>query len=677
MRKHWILLGIYAVLALIMTLPVIINPLHTIAGQGGDPWQTMWRFTTKAESGITGFWMDVSGKSDPQLVNLSVWPWMPIHMIFGEPLGYNVIFFLNFVLSGYAMALFIKYLTRSESILSPAPVLAGIAYMFAPYHIAHSLGHFGAMQMQWIPFIFTVALSALRSWRIWKLILLALLITIQSWEEHHYMVWLAVAGMIFCALYWKEFVATIRSHIWGVVLLGILLCIGVVVPYIPTIQLQQTDSSAITSSTDQIIRFSADLFSFITPAPWHPLWGGIAHALFGQYFTGNEAESVQYLGIPLLIVIIFFGKHTPHKQRITWISIGGIFFILSLGPVLHVFGHITSIRLPYGLIEHLPVFSAIRTIARAGSMVTFAVCVLLAWVIATNQHRKIVSFAIGVLILLDFLFIPFPTQSAVLSPAYAALATIPGKNLIEIPAATNYVAASRSLFAQTIDHKEALGNIALERGQSADVFELAKSVPALRQLLYVRTTELQQDRPEFFQQDLRESLVDSMKWLDIHAILIHTDSISASQKGVLESFLESMKVFSKTSYGDADLYTLKPDASYKTDGVLLVRGDGFEHIGYDPKRKSTFAEIPTSAAITLINVTQNSLPIELSLVVPNESPSDVAIQDTTGTTLNKIDTGTERIFSMQLKPGETILRILSMGQDRAILQNPVLSVTKL
>lgn len=654
-------------------MPVILHVQSRVAGIGGDPWQTMWRFTVKDQEGLRGFASDLMGKGDPQLVNLSIWPWMPIHALLGEPAGYNTIFLLSFLLSGYAMALLVSTLARKR-ILSAGPILAGIAYMFAPYHIAHSLGHFGAMQLQWIPFIVALAVSYVRNQKIWKILVLGILCTIQAWEEHHYALWLALFALISIAIYWKPLrkeltVKNRTSWILGSIIFLFIVSMGVIVPNIPTVKLAGQDSGALSLGLDQTTRFSADLFAFITPAPFHPIWGMVFNNLFGQYFTGNTAESVQYIGIGILISILFFKKHIPILQKRLWFSVLAIFGIISLGPVLHIFGHVTSIPLPYALFAKLPVFSAIRTISRAGVFVTFSSCVLLGWVVATNYHRFRTTIVITGFLLLDFLCVPFAMQSAVLSPAYDLLANVPGKNIIEIPAATNYVAASRSLYAETIDHKQAIGNIALERGQSQDAFNLAKSIPAIRQLLYLRTTELAQDRPEFFVQDLQETLPDAMKWLDTSSILVHTDSLSQVQKDALDHFLSTQKIFTKHAFSDANVYVRNPEIQSRTDGVFLIRGDGFENIGYDPKRLATFAEIPNIATVILVNVLQRPVSVELSYSVPIESTDSIVVQDSKGNVLDR-----KKII---IQPGQTSILFKNTASKKAIIQNPVMTITPL
>lgn len=687
-KEHFIALLAFSVITVFMALPVILNMNTSIAGTGGDPWQTMWRFETKSHlldgsSGIPESTKRIAeeffGFGAPHLTNLSVWPWMIFHLLFGQPLAYNILWLLHFILAGYAMALLVKVLTNRSSILEPAPLLAGIAYMTMPYHIAHSLGHFGAMQLEWIPFIVVSAIVFFRTPTLTKAILLGILLTIQAWVEHHYIVWIALFALIAAFIYRKElrlfiFPSQERGKRTSLLLaLSGILVMGILLPFIPTIRLASENNEALALGVDQTIRFSADLFSFITPPPYHPVWGSAFNALFGQYFTGNEAESVQYLGLSLILAIAFFHRHIPVKQKRLWVTTILFFGILSLGPVLHIFGKETSLPLPYALLANLPVFSAIRVISRAGVMVSFATALLFGWVIATNLHRKQTSYIIGALILLEFLFFPFPMQSAKLSPVYNALTSIPGKTVIEIPAATNYVAASRSLYASSIHGKEALGSIALERGQHEDAYDLVKSIPGIRQLLYLRTTELTENRNEFFNQNIRETLPDAMKYLDAHAIIVHSDSLSAVQNTAITSLLERIPGYTKKSFGDALLYTFTTPST-SSDGIFAVRGEGWENIGYDPKRESVFAEVPQKASLSIINVRNTPVSIKLSFLVSPDSSNGIAIRDESYNILQSTEAGSIFTYSLSLQPGVATFAFTPTGDTKAIIQNPQLSI---
>ena len=68
-RQHILSLAVFTVLALLMSLPVVLNMGDGIAGQGGDPWQALWRLESKADLGFPEFVRDLSGAGEARLAN--------------------------------------------------------------------------------------------------------------------------------------------------------------------------------------------------------------------------------------------------------------------------------------------------------------------------------------------------------------------------------------------------------------------------------------------------------------------------------------------------------------------------------------------------------------------------------------------------------------------------------
>ena len=552
-RKEILVLALYGALTLLMTMPLLANITTHVAGAGGDPWQTMWRF----EDSVRVFSAErLFGGGEARLVNLSVWPWIGLHALFGQPLAYNIVWLLSFVLSGYFMFLLARYLTKHET----ASFLAGIFYMFLPFHVAHSLGHFGAMQMQWIPLAILLLFLFFKRPTIWRTLGLTLVLVMQSWTEHHYFLWLVIfAGLFYLIrpfgatspskgevpLLTKERSAAYggRARLPGVVqyyvLLVFLLFFFVVLPWVPTMKLAFQPGSGLELGKEQTIRFSADVFSFVAPPQWQPIWGGVFHELLGKHFTGNAAEATQFLGWVPLLLIIFFFKSVPRKQAVFWTTIAAVFALIALGPRLHVFGNVLPVPLPYDLLGGLPVFSSVRAVARAGVMVGAAVSILFAWILANKMaKRRWSALIVGAVILIEFLWLPIPLQSTELSRAYDLIAELPGKRLVEIPAATNYTVASRALYASLIHGKEVVGNIALERAEGDEELKRLRSTPGLRWLIFARPQSLL-NAPEDFGQDVAGAVREGLAKLDVHVIAVHSEVMSGPDAFALTRWLEN------------------------------------------------------------------------------------------------------------------------------------------
>ena len=577
LKKHLVVLLLYTVLTLVMTMPVALNLTTHIAGSGGDPWQTLWRFEQPINLS------ELFGGGEPRLVNNSTIPWLPLHLLFGQPAAYNIIWLLSFILSGYFMYLLVGHLTRSKR----AAFLSGLLYMFLPFHVAHALGHFGAMQTQWLPLTIWLTFAFMEKQTWWRAIGLAAVITMQSWTEHHYLLWYAIFIVILFVVEWKRIQSTFRQSlipnspassgipqrrdkflIPAALIILVLICAAL--PWWPTVQQAFSNAEALELGWQQTIRFSADLFAFVIPASLHSIWGGPLATLLADDFTGNTAEATHYLGLIPLLLVIFFSQRTPKKQLWLWLTVAAVFGLIALGPRLHVLGTVTGIPLPYTLIDGLPVFSAVRAVGRASIMIGIGLAVLFGWVVREHVNRRHFAGILSALVLLEFLLVPVALQSAELSPAYQAVAELPGKTIIELPAATNYTAASRALYASREHGKRSFGNVALERGRVRDDVANGRSLPALRQLLYLRSKHLQEGRPEFHNQELVEAFVDTARYIDAQAVLVHRDSLSPVQLVAVTNFLEEQAGLAPQLFGDVVLYQLTSDFQARGDGVFLL-----------------------------------------------------------------------------------------------------------
>ncbi len=201
-----------------------------------------------------------------------------------------------------------------------------------------------------------------------------------------------------------------------------------------------------------------------------------------------------------------------------------------------------------------------------------------------------------------------------------------------------------------------LGNIALERGESEDADNLIKSIPAVRQLLYLRTTDLEEQRSEFFDQDLAETLPDAMKYLNAYAVVVHTDSLSSVQKNAVANLFTTVPAFSRQSFGDVDVYTLNHSEA-SSDGVFVIRDEGWEDVGYDPKRESVFAEVPTEATVTIMNINSYPVTVTLAYTMAPESMGELQAEK-----------------NITVDPGQREVKFRHVGNGKSIIQNPSFTV---
>jgi len=698
--KHAGVIAAYSILVIILTWPVAAKISTHIVGSGGDPWQTLWRLEEKASlfraASITGSWGDVVkhefiGQGEDRLINLSAWPWLPVVIVGGAVRGYNVIWLASFVLAGYGMYLLVGWLvktnigkqpaasaetkTKGTMLLDEAPAfLAGMAYLLLPYHVAHARGHFGAMQIQWLPFIILTAWSLVRIPKIWKALMLIALITIQAWTEHHYFLWLVILSVWFVACYWREvgdFIKNRRGGWYaGLVIVGMVVTVGMSLA--PTIKLASQENGQLDLGQEQVVRYSADPFAYIVPASFHTLWGKAAGTIWGKYFTGNVEEATLFIGLLPILMVLFFRQNIPKAEQRFWFITAAIFFVISLGPKLHLLGYVTPIPLPWKWFNTWPLLSAVRTMARAGIMVNLAWMVLFGWVLATQIKRLGSAGVVMAIIIIEFLLVPMPMMSAEMPRVYEVLKGRPGQAIIEIPTATNYTVASRALYGSLEHGKRVINNIALERAEGAEAYEEIKSLPAVRQLMYLRTSHLLEQRNEFMEQEMVETMADVLNWLEVNQVIVHPDSLSETQKAAVVDFLERRNELKREVVDDTWLY----DISQLTpgDGVFVARDDAWGEVGKEPETGEIVAGIKDMATLTIYNLNSEPRNLRVSWRTDLESAKrlkfsglpDVKVRE------NEIE-GVQTIEVVALS-GRSTLRIENVGEKAIIIRQPVMQV---
>jgi hypothetical protein len=490
---HIIALANYLALTLIMTFPLATEFTTAIPGDGFDGWQNYWNlwWVKKAllDLGTNPFFCDyVYYPTGASLYfhTLNIFNGlftMPIQAIFGLTVAYNFVVVFSFVAGGYGIYLLVYRFGAGKL----AAFVAGLVFTFSPYHFAHLLGHMQLISLEWLPFyvLFTVkaldrsqtapagfaiqrpdgglqirreqkrdllSLKRMRCWlaRSWPAAVFLVLTFLCEWG--YYVMYLAIFTLLYTGyVTWKE------RRVWEPVaragliwLLFIVLASPILVPM--AIEAMNT-TEYLTPSFEQSLSLSADLLAFFTPNEMHPLWGDWARA-WSERFTTTTSERMVFAGyIPLALGVLALWKH---RQRAGfWALSLLVFFILALGPVLHVGGQPvsvlgTTIPLPYIVLYRLlPFVRLSRSISRFDVMVMLSLGVLAGlgagwlsgWVARWLDGRRggrlggwVVGGVAGALICFEFLAVPYPMTEVEVPSFYQQVAQEPGDFvLMELP----------------------------------------------------------------------------------------------------------------------------------------------------------------------------------------------------------------------------------------------------
>ncbi len=171
LRKYaaWLALAGYLILTLLLTYPLVRQFGRAIPGDGFDGWQNVWNL----------WWMKVAlleQRTSPYFTNLLYAPtgasllfhtlnpfnglWtLPVQLAWGLLPAYNMAVVFSFVAGGFGAYLLARqvlgaalprHVAQRGTYL--AAFTAGVIFTFAPFHIAHLLGHLQMISLEWLPF---------------------------------------------------------------------------------------------------------------------------------------------------------------------------------------------------------------------------------------------------------------------------------------------------------------------------------------------------------------------------------------------------------------------------------------------------------------------------------------------------------------------------------------------
>jgi len=500
------------------------------------------------------------------------------------------------------------------------------------------------------------------------------LVTIQAWSEHHYLLWYVIFSvwyLVYERKRVKHWLIDKKGWIYlGVIAVVLMLSVGL--PYWPTIKMAVASDNQLVLGREQVLRFSADPFAYVMPASFHSIWGGVADGLFGQNFSNNIEESSLYIGLTTLLIVVFFSHQVRLRQKKFWLGVVGIFFVISLGPRLVLLGNNTGVPLPYEILDGWPIFSAVRTVARAAVMVNVAMVVLLALALRTQLKRMISVVALSVLIVTEFLFLPTPIQSAHLGQVYEEISKTKGERVVEIPAATNYVVASKSLAGSRLHNKTVVNNIALERAEGAGAYDEIRSMPGIRQLLYLRTGHIIEGRDEWLYQDMAETTADTLNWLDVGAIVIHPDSLTAKQEVAVIHLLEKRMGLERRTVEDSWLYEWREEI--ESDGVFIGRDAGWGEVVLDKDRGVVVADIASEAKLHLYNKNNEERLVQISWQMDEAELVNLVYETEAEVFEDWHDLTKVMRWQIRVSPGKAEIKFVNKGGKTVVIEDPRMQV---
>ncbi len=371
--------------------------------------------------------------------------------------AYNTIFVFAFVMSGLTMYWLAYYLTRSYW----SSLVAGFLLTFSNYHF----GHYSQLQtisLEWLP-LFLLCWYAMFTR---PHPLLGLAAALALWLvllcDYYYFTYCVLAAFVIFLWYAIKsrslrFI-TQREHLLPLLLFGvaILLLAG-----------PQAGSLLMSNHFDPLrgahnpTEYSLDLLALLIPGGFW-LFNSWTQS-YWMRLPGNITENSVFLALPVFVLIGYLWvkrkqlEPAVKQQLYLWSSVLGLFFVLALGPMLHVGG--TAIAygnfMPYTLLgKALPFLGLSGVPARMTVMVIIAASVLTAFALRElstrlSWRRGLVVLLLLAVILFETIPAPIVTTAADAPPYVTVLAALPDGGVLDLLK----TGAGFQLYYQTIHQK--------------------------------------------------------------------------------------------------------------------------------------------------------------------------------------------------------------------------------
>ena len=453
LRRHPLLLGLYTLLALLLTWPLVAKITTHVPGVAQwafDESTFLWNIWYFKHALVDNLASPLHSELIwyPLGIDLVLYTYNFFHALLAQPLmlavnlpfASNIGVLVSTILSAYGTFLLVRWLLGREwagnlsARLTPGAAMlaawgAGLLYAFASNRAIYAmLGHYDMVTTQWIPFYALALLRALdpalsvqrrRQAALWAGLFMAL----NGLAEMITALFLAIFTLIvlvivlFSRRHRQEERPAGAPHpsLLGMVSMLALAGVAAFVIWspvlIPILVQFLTDDFAL-QGWGEAIPLSVDLLGFFKPTVLHPLWGGdlvaelrrVQERALEQGVTGLRDVNTVFLGwTTAALALLGFIRYRRQVRIWAWTAL--IFGLFSLGPFLQINGRYrfdldgveATFPLPFALLHYLPIIKANRAPNRNSVLLMLGLAVLvgyaLAWLLQTRRGQEAVALA--------------------------------------------------------------------------------------------------------------------------------------------------------------------------------------------------------------------------------------------------------------------------------------------
>jgi len=353
--RHLSVLLLFCLLTAVMVAPLVANPVSLTPGWEGDNLICIrlfwWAKHALVDLRSSPFFDPssyfpaghtvVNGEMFPATTFLGV----PLTVLWGPVVAYNVTLLLTFVITGFGTYLWIGQLTGSPA----GGVVAGVVAAFLPFRFAHLVGHLHMMSTHWVPLALYSFDSFLERKQVGWAVALGVttaLVALSSWYYAY-----SIALML--PLY-----AAVRSRPWreqwtpawwrGVGVAGVSAAVLVAPFLVPYLVLRS--HGGLTRTIGEMESWSINFYDFFLPNRLNPAFS----AFVLRWFPVEASQWVErgvalgYVAILLAIVACMHRRRHPAMRAL--LVVWAVSFAIALGPSFHLGDRPVLVPLPRPLV---------------------------------------------------------------------------------------------------------------------------------------------------------------------------------------------------------------------------------------------------------------------------------------------------------------------------------------
>ncbi len=301
----------------------------------------------------------------PSGVNLAINTSMPLLGVLGAPITwlhgpvatYNFLLRLGFVTSALSMCLVLRRWTTWW----PAAFIGGLAYGFSTYMVGQGIGHAFLTFIPIPPLIFLMVdeIIGRRRWPARRAGMVLGLLCAAQYLISQEILAITVLGVLttvaLVAIAGRRQIGIVIRHVlvatgWAAGVAGLLIAY----PAWMAIAGPQHIRGPPHTLTG-LSGFVGDALGIIVPTHLQRFAPQSLASIGARFTGGSPVENGEYLGLPLLVLIAGFTiAYRRYRVLVLVTTLMVIAWILSLGRLLTVDGHVTAVRLPFDVLIRIP-----------------------------------------------------------------------------------------------------------------------------------------------------------------------------------------------------------------------------------------------------------------------------------------------------------------------------------